>query len=95
VPPNGESVGFLGRFLAAQLTTGRLRLWRRLFFSALAIIALLGLVVRNHHPHFGGWDAKPFFWPAFGLAVGLALVLLAKNIIQPLIKRPEDYYGDL
>jgi H+/Cl- antiporter ClcA len=84
----------LAKFLAAQLTPSRLKLWRRLFFGVLAGIAVLNVVVHNHHPHFG-WDAKPLFWPAFGLIIGLALVLVVKKIIQPLIKKSEDYYGDL
>ncbi|MDR1546730.1 MAG: hypothetical protein LBU12_08500 [Deltaproteobacteria bacterium] len=86
--------GFLGRFLAAQLTQERVRLWRTIFFVILAVLALLNLVVANHHPHFGV-DAYPFFWPLFGLVVGLALIFAVKKIIQPLIKRSEDHYGDL
>jgi hypothetical protein len=94
VPPQADNKCFLDKFLAAQLTAGRIRLWRRIFFVALAIIAVLNVVATNSHPHFV-WDAKPLFWPAFGLIVGLALVFLAKKIIQPLIKKSEDYYGDL
>jgi hypothetical protein len=94
VPPNGENTGFLGRFLAAQLTTGRLKVWRRVFFGALALVALLNLFIVSQHPHFG-WDKYPFFWAAFGLVVGLVMVLVVKRIIQPLIKKSEDYYGDL
>jgi hypothetical protein len=86
--------GALGGFLDAQLTPERIRLWRLVFFIALALIALLNLVIVNHHPHFGV-DAYPFFWAAFGLIVGVFLVFLVKKIIQPLIKRSEDHYGDL
>ncbi|MDR1871911.1 MAG: hypothetical protein LBS60_08365 [Deltaproteobacteria bacterium] len=91
--PNGPN-GFLARFLAAQLTRGRIKFWRMFFFAVLAVILVLNLVIANHHPHFGP-DAKPFFWPLFGLVVGIVLVIVVKKIIQPLIKKPEDYYGDL
>jgi hypothetical protein len=86
--------GFLGDFLDAQLAPGRPRTWRNAFLALLAAIAVLGAVATNHHPHFV-YDARPFFWPAFGLAAGLALIFAAKKIIQPLIKRPEDHYDDL
>jgi TRAP-type C4-dicarboxylate transport system permease small subunit len=89
-----EKLGFLGRFLDKQLTPERTRTWRIVFFLALAVIALLNIIIRNHHPHFGV-DAYPFFWVLFGLIVGVVLVFLVKKIIQPLIKRSEDYYGDL
>ncbi|MDR1086279.1 MAG: hypothetical protein LBP22_15845 [Deltaproteobacteria bacterium] len=91
---SNENKGFLGSFLAAQLTPGRIKLWRGIFFAVLALAALLNLVIKNHHPHFG-YDKYPLFWPVFGLAAGLILVLVVKKIIQPLIKKPEDYYGDI
>jgi hypothetical protein len=91
-PP--QNPGFLARFLAAQLTRGRIKFWRLVFYVALLVIPVLNLVIHNHHPHFG-LDAKPFFWPIFGLGVGLVMVIVVKKIIQPFIKKPEDYYGDL
>jgi hypothetical protein len=89
-----KKTGVLGSFLDAQLKPERIRVWRLVFFGALALVALLNLVIKNHHPHFGV-DAYPFFWPAFGLVTGVVLVFLVKKIIQPLIKRSEDHYGDL
>jgi peptidoglycan/LPS O-acetylase OafA/YrhL len=84
--------GSLGRFLAER--TERTRPWSRAMVAALATVAVLGLVIPNHHPHFG-FDAWPLFWPAFGLGLGAALIFLAKKVVQPIIKRPEDHYGDL
>ncbi|MDR1080277.1 MAG: hypothetical protein LBQ79_04795 [Deltaproteobacteria bacterium] len=94
MPDNQEQAGALGRFLAAQLTPERIRTWRIIFFLALAVIALLNLVITNHEPHFG-LDRYPFFWPVFGLVVGTVMVFLVKKIVQPLIGRPEDHYGDI
>ncbi|MDR1606978.1 MAG: hypothetical protein LBT38_01010 [Deltaproteobacteria bacterium] len=94
MPPRGENLGFLAKLLAAQLTAGRIKLWRRVFFGALLLVAALSLVIPNHHPHFG-YDKYPLFWTIFGLGVGLAMVLTVKKIIQPVIKKSEDYYGDL
>ncbi|MDR1656485.1 MAG: hypothetical protein LBT47_02865 [Deltaproteobacteria bacterium] len=92
-PPPGPQ-GVLGRFLAAQLEGSRPKLWRTAFFVILAVVVGLSLIVPNHHPHFV-YDAKPFFWPIFGLVAGVILVFLVKKVIQPIIKRPEDHYGDL
>ncbi|MDR2339178.1 MAG: hypothetical protein LBF40_03455 [Deltaproteobacteria bacterium] len=89
-----ERKGGLGGLLDRQLEPSRVRAWRTLFFLALLVAALLNLVVKNEHPHFG-LDKYPFFWPAFGLVVGVVMVFIVKKVIQPLIKRPEDYYGDL
>ena len=91
--PSANKSG-LGGFLDRQLEPQRLRAWRMVFFLALLAAALLSLVVPNHHPHFGV-DRYPFFWAAFGLIVGVVMVFVVKKIIQPVIKRPEDYYGDL
>jgi hypothetical protein len=93
-PESPEVRGGLGGFLDRQLEPGRIRAWRLVFFLALALTALLNLLLRNHHPHFG-LDVYPFFWPLFGLVAGVVLVFLVKKIIQPIIKKPEDYYGDL
>lgn len=82
----------LGKFLQAQ--AGRSRFWLMGFLAGLAALAAANLFLRPTHPHFG-YDALPFFWPVFGLGVGLAMVFMMKKIIQPLIVRKEDYYDDL
>lgn len=68
--------------------------WRKLFFTALALFVVVNLFVRPEEPHFG-LDAYPGFWAVFGLGVGLVMIFVMKRIIQPLIVRKEDYYGDL
>ena len=84
----------LERFLADQAAPAALKSWRNILFGVLSAIVVLGLLIKNRQPHFG-LDAYPLFWPVFGLALGLALVFLAKRVIQPIIKRDEDHYGDL
>ena len=90
--PSSGPAGLLGGLLAAQLA--RTRLWRTAMMASLGASAAIGLAVPNRHPHFV-YDAWPFFWPAFGLGLGLALIFAAKKVIQPILKRPEDHYGDL
>ncbi|GHV50073.1 hypothetical protein FACS1894168_0700 [Deltaproteobacteria bacterium] len=68
--------------------------WLKAFFSILAVLLVCNIVIRPHHPHFGV-DAYPFFWAVFGLGVGFVMVYGMKRIIQPLIVRKEDYYGDI
>lgn len=69
-------------------------LWMFLWMGALGLLLLLNLFIWPDHPHFGV-DIIPWFWAAFGLGVGLAMVYVVKRIIQPLIVRKEDYYGDI
>lgn len=85
----------LGACLQANRRPEARRVWRALFFSFLAALVVLNIVaISNLHPHFG-IDEMPGFWPVFGLVVGVVMVFFVKKIVQPLIKRPEDYYGDL
>ncbi|MDL2259922.1 hypothetical protein LJB99_03485 [Deltaproteobacteria bacterium OttesenSCG-928-K17] len=83
-----------GRWLEENRAPGRRSMWRLAMFGLLALLLALNFVVPNHHPHFE-IDDIPGFWPAFGLGLGVIMIFLVKKIVQPLIKRPEDYYGDL
>ena len=89
----------LGRFLEENRTPERLKMWRTVMLVVLGLLLVLNVVVPNEHPHFqyGGvyLDAIIGFWPVFGFAAGVAMIFLVKKIVQPIIKRPEDYYGDL
>jgi hypothetical protein len=38
------------------------------------------------------FDVYPGFWSLFGLIVGLAMVIVMKKIVQPMISRGDDYY---
>ena len=73
---------------------GRVELWLLGFFGFLGLLLFINLFARPEHPHFG-IDAWWGFWAVFGLIVGVAMVFIMKRVIQPLIVRKEDYYGDL
>ncbi len=69
---------------------------RRGVFGVLFFLGLAGLVganvfIRPHVVEFV-YDAYAGFWPVFGLVVGLALVIVMKKIVQPMISRGDDYY---
>ena len=82
----------LGTLLLEQIN--RRAQWLKAFFAVLAVLLVLNIFVRPHHPHFG-MDAYFGFWALFGLGVGLIMVFVMKRIVQPLIVRKEDYYGDI
>ena len=93
-PPAPAGLDGLGCWLETQRRPEKLKIWRYVFFGLLGLTVLLNLIVPNHHPHFEV-DKYPGFWPVFGLGVGVVMVFFVKKIVQPLIRRPEDYYGDL
>ncbi|MDP3426982.1 MAG: hypothetical protein Q8S17_06345 [Humidesulfovibrio sp.] len=69
---------------------------RRGVFGVLFFLGLAGLVganvfIRPYHVEFV-YDAYAGFWAVFGLVVGLALVIVMKKIVQPMISRGDDYY---
>ena len=91
---DNTELGALGRCLKANGAPEKVKMWRKVLFAVLGLLVLLNIVIPNHHPHFGV-DRVPGFWPAFGFFVGVVMVFFVKKIVQPLIKRPEDYYGDI
>ena len=62
----------------------------RSFFSSLVVLLIIEFFVRKH-PHFGceGWLE---FYAVYGFVACVALVLAAKYILRPIMKRREDYY---
>lgn len=62
-----------------------------LWFLGLAGLVVANVFLRPHVPEFV-FDAYAGFWPIFGLIVGLALVIVMKKIVQPMISRGDDYY---
>lgn len=87
-----ENKSLLGALLQVQLRyTG---LWLGLWFAVMGLLLLLNIFIRPSEPHFV-LDAYWGFWAVFGLGVGCIMVFVMKRIIQPLIVRKEDYYGDI
>jgi hypothetical protein len=82
----------LGKFF--DQLRARAKTWRALFFVALVVLVGLNLVIGPEEAHFGV-DAIPGFFAAFGLIVGLILLLVMEKVGRPLITRKEDYYGDV
>ena len=60
------------------------------FFSSLLILLIIEFFIHKH-PHFP-WERWPEFHAVFGFVACVGLVLAAKYILRPLIRRKEDYY---
>ena len=59
-------------------------------FVILAIL-LVGDLLIHKHAHFS-WENWPEFYAVFGFVAFVFVVLVAKYILRPLVKRREDYY---
>lgn len=84
----------LGRFLEENRSSVKIQSWRKRMYIFLALLVVLNFVVANVHPHFV-YDVYPGFWPVVSFVVGVVMIFFVKRIVQPVIKRPEDYYGDI
>ena len=62
-----------------------------LFFLGLAGLVGANLFIQPHEAEYV-FDAYPGFWAVFGLVGGLAMVIIMKKIVQPMISRGDDYY---
>jgi hypothetical protein len=62
-----------------------------LFFLGLAGLVVANVFVRPHEAEYV-FDIYPGFWAVFGLICGLAMVIIMKKIVQPMISRGDDYY---
>jgi hypothetical protein len=60
------------------------------FFGVLIVLLVIDFFIPKH-PHFL-WEEWPEFYATFGLVACVFLVLAAKYILRPLVKRKEDYY---
>lgn len=69
-------------------------LWFKAYIAFLIGLLAINIGVRPEHPHFV-YDALCGFWAVFGFGVGVPMIWIMKRIIQPLIIRDEDYYGDI
>jgi len=62
----------------------------RSFFASLLILLAVEPFLHKHA--FFAWEKWPAFYAAFGFVACVALVVAAKYILRPLVKRREDYY---
>ncbi|MFP3911424.1 MAG: hypothetical protein ACLFUT_05050 [Desulfobacteraceae bacterium] len=65
------------------------RLLRTFYISLLVLLAVDFFV--HKHPHFA-WETWPEFYAVFGFVACVVLVVAAKYVLRPLVKRREDYY---
>lgn len=61
------------------------------FYLSLFVLLIIEFFVRKH-PYFP-WEKWPGFYAVFGFVACVVLVIAAKYILRPLVKRQEDYYG--
>jgi hypothetical protein len=62
----------------------------RSFFSSLVVLLIIEFFVHKH-PHFP-WEGWLEFYAVYGFVACVVLVVAAKYILRPLMKRREDYY---
>ena len=60
-----------------------------LFGSLILLLTLEPFI--HKHPYFA-WENWPGFYAMYGFVACVLLVLAAKFILRPLVKREEDYY---
>jgi len=85
--------GGLGNFLDRMRKGRGLRTWK------LALLIFLGLTLAVNffvHPHQEKYflDNHPGHWAVFGLLVSVAMILVMRKVVQPLLRRPEDKDDD-
>ena len=62
----------------------------RYFYASLLILLIIEFFVHKH-PHFS-WEGWLEFYAVYGFVACVVLVVAAKYILRPLMKRREDYY---
>ena len=60
------------------------------FYALLGISLAAELFIHKHS--FFEWEKHPFFHAAFGLVAFVALILAAKHLLAPLVRKRENYY---
>ena len=60
-----------------------------LFGSLVLLLAIEPFITK--HPYFA-WENSFGFYAIYGFVACVLLVLIAKYVLRPLIKREEDYY---
>lgn len=71
---------------------GSLQKVLKVFFTSLVVLVVVDLFIHKHA--YFDFDGYPSFYGAFGFIACVLLVLAARFILRPLVKRKEDYYHD-
>lgn len=69
---------------------GRVKRLLGIFYLSLVLLVVADLFIQKH-PDFA-WETFPSFYAAFGFVSCVLLVLAAKYILRPLVRRREGYY---
>ena len=62
----------------------------RSFFSSLLVLLIIDFFIHEHALF--PWEEWPEFYAVYGFVACVVLVVAAKYILRPLVKRREDYY---
>lgn len=62
-------------------------------FYSILVLLLAGDFFIYKHGDFG-WENWPEFYAVYGFVACVVLVVAAKYILRPIMKRREDYYND-
>lgn len=62
----------------------------RIFWVVLFVLLIIDLFIHKH-PLFP-WEEWPEFYAVFGFVAYSFIVVAAKHILRPILKRKEDYY---
>jgi len=60
------------------------------FYAVLFVSLVFEFLIHKHT--FFRWEEWPGFYAAFGFVAFVVLILTAKYLLRPIIKRKEDYY---
>ncbi len=69
---------------------GNLKKSIRVFYLICVLLLVADLFVTKHGVNY--WENVPQFFAAYGLISCVFLVVAARFILRPLVKRKEDYY---
>ena len=69
---------------------GNVKKFIRGFYVLCALLLAIDFFVPKHGLNY--WENVPQFFAAYGLIACILLVLAARFILRPLVKRKEDYY---
>lgn len=61
-----------------------------ILYGYLAVLLVAEFFIHKHS--YFPWEDFPFFHAIYGFVVFVVLILIAKHLLRPLIKRREDYY---